>query len=316
MKDSTQRRPLVTVAMVTYNSGKYVEFAIRSVLASSYKNFELIISDDCSTDDTWDIIQSFDDERITARRNKKNIGEYPNRNKCIDLSKGKYFIFIDGDDILIDFALNYAVFEMENHSDCVMACGYLGRNYIVYPFVLSPVQSYRFHYFGDSFFSNSFSQTFFKTIALKQVGGLSEKYSAGDLFIKAKLAATNNILIIYPLLGWWRETPGQASQYLSQEPYIYEQYELDKEILELDTFPLSEKEKQAILSRNNKALFKKLIKSILMLKFHMFFKLYNFFSIKAINNRNTKLPKYKLGGSVLSPLSGKIIKDEYDNYIS
>jgi len=66
----TPNTPDVTVAMVTYNSGKYVGVAIESVLSSSYTNFELIISDDASGDNTWDIISSYNDARIRAYRKR------------------------------------------------------------------------------------------------------------------------------------------------------------------------------------------------------------------------------------------------------
>ena len=92
-------QPLFTVATITYNSSRWVRQAIESVLASSYTDFEYIISDDCSTDDTWDIIQEYKDGRIKAWRNQTNIGEYPNRNIVLRQAKGKYFLFIDGDDL-------------------------------------------------------------------------------------------------------------------------------------------------------------------------------------------------------------------------
>ena len=58
--------------MPCYNASKYVREAIDSVLAQTHTNFEFIIMDDCSTDDTWDIIQSYTDNRIEAYRNDEN----------------------------------------------------------------------------------------------------------------------------------------------------------------------------------------------------------------------------------------------------
>ena len=72
----TQSHPDITIAMVTYNSEQYVEFAVKSILQSGYENFELIISDDHSTDNTWEIIQAIQDPRIRKFQNISNIGEY------------------------------------------------------------------------------------------------------------------------------------------------------------------------------------------------------------------------------------------------
>ena len=76
--------PLFTVATITYNSSKWVRDAIESILNSTFSDFELLISDDCSSDNTWEIIQTYQDPRITAWRNEQNLGEYANRNKFID----------------------------------------------------------------------------------------------------------------------------------------------------------------------------------------------------------------------------------------
>src|ERR1039458_6787046 len=103
----TTPNPKVTVAMVTFNSAKYVAQAIESILAQDFSSFELLICDDCSTDQTWAIIQGYVDTRIRAIRNDKNIGEYANRNQALFRAEGKYLIFIDGDDYLYPHCLGH-----------------------------------------------------------------------------------------------------------------------------------------------------------------------------------------------------------------
>lgn len=79
---STNPRPLVSVLMTAYNRDKFIAEAIESVLASSFKDLELIIVDDCSTDKTLDIAKTFQqiDTRIKVFRNEENLGDYTNRN--------------------------------------------------------------------------------------------------------------------------------------------------------------------------------------------------------------------------------------------
>jgi len=89
--------------MPAFNAGKYIKEAIQSILGQSYQNFELIVIDDCSNDDTAKII--FDlaalDARIRPYRNKQNLGIAGNRNKGVGLSQGKYLAWQDADDISV-----------------------------------------------------------------------------------------------------------------------------------------------------------------------------------------------------------------------
>ena len=76
-------RILVSVLMTSFNREKYIAEAIESVLASTYKDFELIIVDDCSKDNTVGIAKKYEelDSRVKVYINEVNLGDYPNRNK-------------------------------------------------------------------------------------------------------------------------------------------------------------------------------------------------------------------------------------------
>lgn len=93
-------KPLISVIMPAYNAEKYIAKAIQSILDQTYTNYELIIIDDASTDNTWEIIQSFKrkDRRIVTLRNKINQKLGTSLNKCILKSKGKYIARMDADD--------------------------------------------------------------------------------------------------------------------------------------------------------------------------------------------------------------------------
>ena len=87
-------QPLVSVLMTSYNRENYIAEAIESVLASTYKNFELIIVDDRSKDRTVEIARSYEskDDRVKVYINEKNLGDYPNRNKAASYAKGFYIM--------------------------------------------------------------------------------------------------------------------------------------------------------------------------------------------------------------------------------
>ena len=94
-----KERDLVTVVVPSYNSEKYIEDSLRSVLKQTYDNFEIIVIDDCSTDNTVEIIKSLKDNRIKLIVNTSNIGAALSRNKAIKNASGKYIAFLDSDDI-------------------------------------------------------------------------------------------------------------------------------------------------------------------------------------------------------------------------
>lgn len=262
-----KQTPLVTVAIVTYNSAQYVRTAIESVLASSYTNFELIISDDCSRDNTWEIINSYSDTRIRASQNETNLREYPNRNKCIDLAKGDYFIFIDGDDYIYPDGLSKLIGGAVLNSEAAMIISRPESDHMIYPVVISPKNAFKYDYLGAGITSQGLPSTLFKTCYLKE-HKLTTDFISGDTHIKKMLAYRYNTVLIAKEVAWWRRTPGQASEKLSTSLRgTLEHYQLatsflnsfGKEFLTDDEFIRAEK-------RILNPFAKKVIKSFLKLK--------------------------------------------------
>lgn len=93
--------PLVSVLIPVYNVEKFVKEAIDSIQNQTYKNLEIIVVDDCSTDATYNIVKSMavQDKRINLVKNKKNLKISRTLNKALDLATGDYIARMDGDDI-------------------------------------------------------------------------------------------------------------------------------------------------------------------------------------------------------------------------
>ena len=91
--------PEVSIIMPAYNAGKFIRASIQSILDQSYTNFELIISDDNSTDDTLEIAESFGDSRIRIIRNSSLGGIVINRNRALEHAHGDFIAPFDADDI-------------------------------------------------------------------------------------------------------------------------------------------------------------------------------------------------------------------------
>ena len=93
---------MISIIIPVYNTAKYVGKCIESVINQSYKNLEIIIIDDASTDGSYDICKDYadTDRRIKIIHNENNIGLSGSRNVGIDISKGKYIAFVDSDDYI------------------------------------------------------------------------------------------------------------------------------------------------------------------------------------------------------------------------
>lgn len=91
---------MVSVIIPVYNAEKFIEQTIKSVLSQSYKNFEIVLVDDCSTDASGNIIKSMQKEHSEIRYYKldKNSGAAVARNKAIELAEGQFIAFLDSDD--------------------------------------------------------------------------------------------------------------------------------------------------------------------------------------------------------------------------
>lgn len=90
---------LVSIITPSYNTEKFIRETIKSVLNQSYKNWEMIIVDDCSNDNSVEIIKSFNDNRIKLFVNDTNIGAAMSRNYALRKASGKWIAFLDSDDI-------------------------------------------------------------------------------------------------------------------------------------------------------------------------------------------------------------------------
>ena len=90
---------LVSIVMPSYNTARYISESIQSVIDQTYKNWELIIVDDCSTDNTDDVVGLFNDSRIVYLKNDINSGAAVSRNRALREAKGRWIAFLDSDDI-------------------------------------------------------------------------------------------------------------------------------------------------------------------------------------------------------------------------
>ena len=117
--------PTVSVVMGIYNCAKTLEEAVNCIINQTYTDWELIMCDDCSTDDTYAVAEGLaeKDSRIVLLKNEKNLTLAPTLNKCIDHAKGKYIARMDGDDLCTADRFEKEITVLENNPDiAVVGC--------------------------------------------------------------------------------------------------------------------------------------------------------------------------------------------------
>ena len=113
----------VSIIISFYNEEKYLGEAITSVLESTYKNVELILINDGSTDDSENVVKSFSDNRIVYKAVETNRGQANGRNIGLEISTGEYISFFDGDDIIEGDSIRKRVDYLDQHPDIILVSG-------------------------------------------------------------------------------------------------------------------------------------------------------------------------------------------------
>lgn len=115
-EDGIERvKGLVSIIMPSYNTAPFIEETIQSVLNQTYTNWELIIIDDCSADNTDEVINRIDDERIHYYKNKVNSGAAVSRNKALREARGQWIAYLDSDDLWMPDKLEKQIRFMETN---------------------------------------------------------------------------------------------------------------------------------------------------------------------------------------------------------
>lgn len=114
--------PKVSVGLPVYNGERYLGLAIEAILAQTFKDFELVICDNCSTDRTQEICERFaaQDDRVRYYRNPKNVGAGPNYDRTFELSSGEYFKWMAHDDLIAPTFLEKCVAAMDSDPAAVL----------------------------------------------------------------------------------------------------------------------------------------------------------------------------------------------------
>jgi glycosyltransferase involved in cell wall biosynthesis len=99
-REISDKHPLVSICIPSFNHGEYVEASVRSALAQTYERIEVLVSDDRSDDGSYERLRMFDDSRLHVERNPRRLGHAGNRNRVVARARGELIKFLDDDDLL------------------------------------------------------------------------------------------------------------------------------------------------------------------------------------------------------------------------
>jgi glycosyltransferase involved in cell wall biosynthesis len=258
--------PFVSVLMTSFNREKYISEAIESVLASTFKDFELIVVDDCSTDNTVEIARKYEatDSRVKVYVNEKNLGDYPNRNKAASYASGKYIKYVDSDDIMYSHCLTVMVNAMEQFPEAGLGLSAIGENEYPYPKLIGMKEAYLEHFGSYGHFDRAPGSSIIKKKIFDEVGGFSGKRMIGDNELWFTIARYYPLVKLPRDLVWDRKHDSQESQSDYANSYVKLRKGVLKEALSHIDCPLNISEINSIRKNAKRTLLKNIIKKWLL----------------------------------------------------
>ena len=221
----------ISVIMPVYNDEKYLSESIPSILNQTFDDFEFIIIDDCSIDNSWDIIQTFSDDRILIIRNEKNMGMSPTLNFGIGMAKGKYVAVMDADSVALSDRLWKQYDYMENNPAILALgaqCDFSGLEHKTMAY---------FSYWeicAGLLYNNCVlhASMFIRSNTIEHLGGYNERYSNSfDYDLVCRISLTGKIENLTDICLICHRSPDQilTSETLEQKKYtdeIRRQYQI------------------------------------------------------------------------------------------
>jgi len=211
--------PLLTVLMPVYNAAAFVKEAIESILAQTFSNFEFIIIDDGSTDNTVAIVTAYTDSRIRFFKNTENKGISATLNRGIKLAEGSFIARMDADDISLPNRLQTQVDYLLNHPDVNMvACWAQVVNQIGKPTRVDLFEP-QFYYYNITFICWIYHPTVvYKKEAVQKLGGYTVPY-AEDYELFWHFYRLGKVAVLPEVLLHYRETNQSLHQVLKKDEY-------------------------------------------------------------------------------------------------
>lgn len=217
--------PIISVVMTVFNGERFVKEAIDSILGQSFGNFEFIIVDNASTDNTKRIVRSYNDKRIFLVENQENLGQTKALNIGIRKSKGAFIARMDADDISMPERLRLQLdFLNRNDSVAVVGCWHeeideYGKHVKYFKLPVDPleIKCYLISPGELAYYCISHSTTLMKRDALFETGLYNEVYRTQDYDLWVRMAKSHKLTNLNRFLVKHRSTAKQQSKEFRKE---------------------------------------------------------------------------------------------------
>jgi glycosyltransferase involved in cell wall biosynthesis len=241
--------PLVSVLVTAYNREAFIRDALESVLRSSFQDFEVIVSDDASTDDTVGIARELAarDPRIRVFVNDSNLGDYRNRNQAASYARGELLKYVDSDDIIYPHGLEVMVGCMQTFPGAGLGLSAHGDPSRPYPVMLTPAETYRENFEGRDILSRAPGSAIVRRVAFEAAGGFSGRPQVGDHELWLKLARTYPVVKMPADLVWDRQHVAQERRQDSDIEKVAMHAAVARDALRHPECPLAPNEREAAL---------------------------------------------------------------------
>ena len=238
--------------MTAYNREQFIAEAIESVLNNSYRNIELIVVDDGSTDKTIEIAKGYEqsDSRVKVYINQKNLGDYPNRNKAATYANGDFMMYVDSDDKLNPDTINKIFSSVSEITTLDFAMYWPHSNET---FSLNSNEALTKHFLEKQFLYMGPGGTFIRRSFFNSIGSYPEKYGpANDMYFNLKACCFSSIHLFPFEFIYYRIHAGQEIN--NTYSYLYNNYKYMRDALNELPIPF-EKEKIKWFIKKNKRRF-------------------------------------------------------------
>jgi glycosyltransferase involved in cell wall biosynthesis len=242
---------LLSVLMTSYNREQYIAEAIKSVLDSTYTNWELIIVDDGSKDRTVAIAQSFaaKDTRIKVYINEQNLGDYKNRNQAASYAKGEFIMYVDSDDKILKDGFERCINAMQQFPAANFGMQLHGAERA--PFFVEAKKAIEQHFFQQPFLMIGPGGTIIRRSFFESIGRYPVLYGpANDMYFNLKATVAGGVLLLPFTFNFYRIHEGQELN--NKYSYLYNNFNYLRDALEQLDLPLTAQQKEWVQNKNRR----------------------------------------------------------------
>jgi glycosyltransferase involved in cell wall biosynthesis len=252
-------RPIVSVCVPTFNRAKFLAKSLESILRQSFSDFEVVVVDDASTDETTAVVQKFSEPRLSYYRNNHNLGQIENLNRCLELARGEYVCIFHDDDV-------YAPRILEREVDVLSRNPGVGLVHTAVWILSEAGRVRRVHRVSDSNYVRPgreaflaylwrahdivFSTAMVRASCYTAVGGFDPRFILADGDMWLRIALDFDIAYIAESLAGYRMHHASASRTMPPVRWFGEYFEIfDKNIkIARDRMPYLDEQQAQLLA--------------------------------------------------------------------